>query len=271
MHPTAGMRRGGGEIEPADRGLGPAQAGRRAEHELLVDLGGSPVERPADEIAVGGLQLGRVEDVPRPDPVAEPGGEALDLRLDPVGEGIGLALVPGPGQALPRGVAAHALGHVGVGPGHLLALRRPGRVDGGVLAEHEEGPVGHLADREGQRVAAELVQVAADVHGSGLPPPARPPTGSAHRASSPPSPCRCPTRSVAGRRADRPEGAPPPPARGTTPGPPRRRARRGRRRAHGRPPSGRRPRARDEPPPARPARRIRCGRRAPPGAARARR
>ena len=52
MHGAAGVRRCRGQVEAADRGLGPAKARHRAEDEHLVELGGAPCDRPAHQVGV---------------------------------------------------------------------------------------------------------------------------------------------------------------------------------------------------------------------------
>src|SRR5205823_1863239 len=116
-------------------GTAPARAG--PEHELLVDLRGAAVDRPADQRGIARFELTRTEDAPPPDERRKSGRKPLDLVLDAVRELVALGLVPAAVE-LAAGVPAHALRHVRVAPRGLLAAGLAGGVDRRVLAEDHE-------------------------------------------------------------------------------------------------------------------------------------
>ena len=80
----------------------------------------------------------------------KPGREALDLRLDRVGQ-----------------VAAPAVRDVAVRPGGVLPLGRAGRVEQRVLGEKHERPLGRPARPRGALGGGDLVERAAEVDGRG--------------------------------------------------------------------------------------------------------
>ncbi|PSK65483.1 hypothetical protein B0E53_02540 [Micromonospora sp. MH33] len=156
MHPAAGVRAGAAQIEPANRGLRPAEAGQRPEDQLLVELGGAAVDRPTDKVAIGGHEVAGRLHHPVQHPVPEAGGVPLQQvlhRLD-----------------LPPhhlGVARDAARQVRVRPHHLGACRGPGGIGGGHLAEQQERPAGPATVGQVRRVVGQPVEVAAEVHGAG--------------------------------------------------------------------------------------------------------
>ena len=104
VHSAAGVCGGGAEIEPADGGSGPAEAGDGPEDELLVECGGACVEGAADEVGVAVVQVGWGEDPAGQDAVGESGCGALDLPLHAVGHSLGVGVVPVAGDVLAAGV-----------------------------------------------------------------------------------------------------------------------------------------------------------------------
>ncbi len=106
MDPTAGMGGRGGEVEPADPGLGAPPPGNGPEDQLLVELGGAAVDRSPDQVGVAGLELTWTEHPPGEHPLAEAGGHPLDLVLHAVGEALTVVGVPHPADraADPSGV-----------------------------------------------------------------------------------------------------------------------------------------------------------------------
>ena len=113
---SARERGGAAEVEPRERRAVRGQLGERAEHHLSQPVAAA-ADVTADEVAVARLQVVRAEHVARQDPVAEPGGEALDLRLDALDVAIELG----------RPVDA-ARRPVGVGPGGVTCP--PARASG---------------------------------------------------------------------------------------------------------------------------------------------
>jgi len=121
MHPAAGMRRGRGEVDPAHRRTGTGQTRGRAEDQLLVQLRRAAADGAVEKVLVVRLQPVRRHHVPPAHPAAKARSELLDLVLDPVGDDLGLTLVPAAGQAVGAGVAEHVLRDVGVRPDGLGA------------------------------------------------------------------------------------------------------------------------------------------------------
>src|SRR5215212_11640723 len=119
MEAATGMGGGGGQVEAPDGRRRPAESGEGAEDRLLVELGGAPVDRAADQVAVVALEVERGLDLALEDPLAEAGGQALDLFLDPVGEALALLLAGPVAAQLSGGIRARVLREVGVGPGGL--------------------------------------------------------------------------------------------------------------------------------------------------------
>ena len=82
------------------------------------------------------------------DPVAEAGGEALDLGLDPAGH-----------------IHGGAMWHVAIGPGRRLAGRGPSRIPWCVLDEQDIRPVGMAAGGDIRLCGRDLVEGPAEVDG----------------------------------------------------------------------------------------------------------
>ena len=115
MHAATRMRRGGRQVEPADRRIGPAQAGNGPEDHLLVECRGPPVDGAANQTRVALLQLDRSQNATRNDPLREAGGMLLDAVLHPVGKLLSLVSIPGPSEVATC-IVEHPLRYVGVGP-----------------------------------------------------------------------------------------------------------------------------------------------------------
>jgi hypothetical protein len=101
-----------------------AEAGDRAEHQLLAQLGGAAIDRSVNEIPVVCLQVGRGLDVSRAYDCPKSGRVRFDACLDSLDMVIELAgLEPDPSR------------QVGVCPGGLGASRRAGRIGRAHLPE----------------------------------------------------------------------------------------------------------------------------------------
>ena len=81
VHAAARRRRRRAHVEAAHRRRVGIPARRRARHHLPQRLRAA-VDVAAHQVLVAPLEVGRQEHVPLEDAVAEPGSEALDLRLD---------------------------------------------------------------------------------------------------------------------------------------------------------------------------------------------
>src|SRR5687767_4132990 len=86
VHASAGVSRGRRQIEAPDGSLGPAEPGDGPEDQLLVQLRGAAVERPAAQVLVRRLEVGRLPAAPLPDEAAEAGSERLDPLPHPLDE-----------------------------------------------------------------------------------------------------------------------------------------------------------------------------------------
>jgi hypothetical protein len=84
------------------------------------------------------------------DPLAETRGEALDLRLD-----------------LGRGIAAVAGRDMRVGVERMHIAARAPRVGQILLADQDEGPLGHPSSADVAFGGGDVLQRAADVNGAG--------------------------------------------------------------------------------------------------------
>ena len=156
MHATA--RRGGcgaqvdagqpGPVRvPAHRpGPRPGRAEQR-----LAQRPGPAVDVPAHVVGVVLVQVGGGAHGPGQDQVAEPGGEPLDLCLDPAGH-----------------VGRAARGHVTVAPQRVLAGRSPAQVHHTRLGDQAVRPVRHPAGRHLGLAPGHFGQRAAEVHGARL-------------------------------------------------------------------------------------------------------
>src|SRR5829696_2011202 len=141
------MRRGGGQVEPADRRIGPAQAGNGPEDQLLVECRSSPVDGTADQIRVASLQLARSQNATRNDPLREARGMLLDAVLHPIGKLLSLVSIPDSSE-IPTGVIADPLRYMGVGPQGLGTCRGACRIRRRHLTYQQEGAVGNAAAAE---------------------------------------------------------------------------------------------------------------------------
>src|SRR5689334_12426905 len=102
VDPSAWRRRCRAEEEVLRRSRIGDQAGGRAREEL-PDVHHPPSDVAPDKILIVPLEIPRIHGASREDPVAKPGREPLQLRLDPLGH-----------------VKRGAIGHVTVGPRRLL-------------------------------------------------------------------------------------------------------------------------------------------------------
>ena len=103
--PPPGWAEAEARNSPRIERLGAAQAGDRAEDQLLVQLRGAAVDGAADEVLVAGLEVVRTQDAASQDPGAETGGELLDPPLHAVGEPLLVGVVPAAADPLVAGVA----------------------------------------------------------------------------------------------------------------------------------------------------------------------
>ena len=156
MDAAAGVSRGAREVEAVDRRGCAAEAGDGAEHQLLVQLGGAPINRTVNEIPVVCLQVGRGLDVSRAYGCPESGRVRLDACLDSLDVSIELG-----------GREPQPTRQVGVCPGGLGASRRAGWIGRGHLPEQDEWPGRDATGGEVGSVVGEAVHVDAEMDGSG--------------------------------------------------------------------------------------------------------
>ncbi|NCL73395.1 hypothetical protein AIIKEEIJ_00832 [Rhodococcus sp. YH1] len=152
---TAGMGGRAGQVHTLDRRAGTTEAGQRPEHELLMDLGGAAVDRPPDEVRVGGLEVARALHAAVHDRAQHPRRVRLEFGVD------------APGEFLRGGVVGDTARQMRVRPGAFRSLRGAGRICGGHLAEDEERMLRDAAGREVGRPVHETVGVGAEVDGPG--------------------------------------------------------------------------------------------------------
>lgn len=116
MDCTAWMSRGRGQVEVPDRRFRAGEAGQRAEHELLMDLGSASADVASHEVPVVSLEIDRAHDVAGENSRGESGRESLDALFHPPGEGLDLRFIPAAGDAVRAGVTCGALWHVCLRP-----------------------------------------------------------------------------------------------------------------------------------------------------------
>ena len=85
VHAAAGRGRRAGQVQALDRRLGTAEAGGRAEDELLEELRRPAVDRAVHEVAVAGLQVAGQLVPAVDDQVTEARGVRLDRPSPSVG------------------------------------------------------------------------------------------------------------------------------------------------------------------------------------------
>src|SRR3954468_19314012 len=151
---AAGERGRAADVQAAQRRAVGRDGRDGPEHDLVQPVAAA-AHVAADQVRVAGLQVGRPEQVAGQDAVAEPGGEALDLRLD----ALGVAILLGP-------PVDAVLRPVRVRPGRVPALRRALGIGHGLLAEQQERALRQPAPGLGDRLQ-DLRLGAADVDGAG--------------------------------------------------------------------------------------------------------
>ena len=193
VHGGTGRGRRRAQVHAAQRGPVRVPPGHRPGQHLAHGLRAAG-DVPADVVGVHRLLLRRGPGVPRQHQVGEPGGEPLDLGLDPRGH-----VHRGPRR------------DVAVGPQRVLAAGRPARV-GDARLDHEHVrrlrvlAAGHLRPR--RRLSPRTRR-----RGAGSRPAAPPRSATAPGRTGRSRPCRCrprsgtwPARRGTGRAAVRPPG-----------------------------------------------------------------
>ena len=157
VHPAAGMGGRAGQVEPVDRGLGPAEPGQRPEDQLLVDAGGSAADRAVVQVGVRALQVQRRLHDAGQDRSRKPGALPFDHRLDQLD--VRRTLLGAQRRDLPAGGCRPrpTRSRRGSGSGPLVVIWPSSR----------NGSLGICADGQRGGVAAQAVQVDAEVDGAG--------------------------------------------------------------------------------------------------------
>src|SRR4029453_2246692 len=126
MHAAAGMGRGRGQIQTVYRRTGSAETRNGSKDQLLVERGGTAINRSANQARVAALQVKRSQDASVDDPGREVGSLLLDAILHAISEPLRLVGVPRPGE-IATGIAPHPLRYMGVSPQGLCPARGTSR------------------------------------------------------------------------------------------------------------------------------------------------
>src|SRR6266850_2550407 len=146
MHSPTRRSRGGAEVDVTRGRRVGIEAKERARHELEQRVRAT-ADVATDVVRVVALDLGGAHDRTREDPIAEPGGEALELRLDSLGH-----------------VKGGPVGNVAVRPYRVLPRGRARWIEEALLADEDEGALRGPSMRDLGFALSDLIERAAEVH-----------------------------------------------------------------------------------------------------------
>src|SRR5215218_2387302 len=143
MHTPTWWRRRGADVEAVGRGRVRVDP-RHGPGEELSEIHVPPVYIAAHEVGVPPFEVGRPRDALLQNKIPETRGEALYLRLDPLGH-----------------IEGRAVWDVAVGPDGVLALGSARLIEEALLGEQDERPLGVLPVRHSSLPRRDLLERAA--------------------------------------------------------------------------------------------------------------